>query len=182
MHYTEGVNIKSNAMDLQAYQDFLVEYSDSYGVSDSIAAQTVRLGLMGESGEIIELIKKSLRDGTTDITTLKSELGDVLAYFFLIMKDMGLYVEEISNVEYFDDIPLERPHLYCAKELYSTINTFMLWEETTQVRCAARCVLVAIKRIAFLYDIVFEDIVQYNWDKLSKRLAEGKQRGSGENR
>ena len=39
-------------MDLQAYQDFLVEYSDTYRLSDSIAAQTARLGLMGESGEV----------------------------------------------------------------------------------------------------------------------------------
>ncbi len=169
-------------MDLQAYQDFLLVYSDSYGIPDSIACQTVRLGLMGESGEIIELIKKSLRDGTTDTTALTAESGDVLAYFFLIMKDVGIQVTEISNVEYFDDIPLERPHLYCAKALYSIVSTFLMWEETTQVRCAAQRVLIAIKRIAFLYDIEFEDIVQYNWNKLSKRLAEGKQRGSGENR
>ncbi len=174
--------VQRTYMDLQAYQDFLVVYSDTYRLPDSIANQTVRLGLMGESGEVVEWIKKSLRDGTTDTTALKAELGDVLAYFFLVLKDVGIYAPEISNVEYFDDIPLVCPHLYCAKALYSIVSTFLMWEETTQVRCAARRVLVAIKRIAFLYDIEFEDIVQYNWDKLSKRLAEGKQRGSGDNR
>lgn len=51
-------------------------------------------------------------------------------------------------------------------------------EQAIQVRR----VLQAIKRIAFLYGIEFEDIIQYNWDKLSKRLADGKQRGSGNNR
>ena len=165
-------------MDLQAYQDFIVEYSGTYGLPDSIACQTVRLGLMGESGEVIEWIKKSVRDGATDITALKAELGDVLAYFFLILKDMGIYAPEISNVEYFDDIPLERPHLYCARKLYSAVDSFLRWEYPPH----ARDVLTAIKRIAFLYDIVFEDIVQCNWDKLSKRLTEGKQRGSGDNR
>ena len=147
-------------MDLQAYQDFLVEYSDTYRLPGSIATQTVRLGLMRESGEAIEWIKKSLRDGTPDITVLKAELGDVLAYLFLSMKDVGIYV---------------RPHLHCTRELYSTI---LMWEKTMQARCA----LVAILRIAFLYGIKFEDIIQYNWDKLSKRLTEGKQRGSGNNR
>lgn len=165
-------------MDLQAYQDFLVVYRASYGLPDYISEQTVRLGLMGESGEVVEWLKKALRDGTTDTTALRAELGDVLAYFFLIMKDAGIHVAEISNVEYFDDIPHICFNLYCARELYSAINGFLMREETIQ----ARCVLVAIKRIAFLYDIKFEDIVQCNWDKLSKRLAEGKQRGSGDKR
>ena len=122
---------------------------------------------------VIEWIKKDLRDGTPDTTALKAELGDVLAYLFLIMRDVGISVSEIQNVEYHNDIPLVRPHLYCARELYDTINTFLMWEKVTR----ARHVLLAIKRIAFLYDIELEDITQYNWDKLSKRLAEGKQRG-----
>jgi len=118
-------------MDLQAYQDFLVEYSDTYRLPDSIAAQTVRLGLMGESGEVIEWIKKSVRDGATDITELKAELGDMLAYLFLILRNVGICVSEISNVGYHNDIPLVRHtcivqgsytaqliHFCCGKKQY----------------------------------------------------------------
>ena len=163
-------------MDLQAYQDFLVEYSDSYGLPDSISEQTVRLGLMGETGEVIEWLKKQLRDGSTDIAALKAELGDVLVSFFLILKEVGIPLSEV-DVEYiYSTLPLGI--LFCASGLYGTIDTF-LTDTSTQ---HARAVLFAIKRIAALYDIAFDDIVEYNWDKLSRRLLEGKQRGSGDNR
>ena len=163
-------------MDLQAYQDFLVEYSDSYGLPDSLSVQTVRLGLMGESGEVIEWLKKHLRDGVTDIAALKGELGDVLVSFFLILKEAGIPLSEV-DVEYIN-VTLPPNPLFCARGLYGTIDTFLT--HTTPQR--AREVMFAIKRIAALYDIEFEDIVQYNWNKLSKRLVEGKQRGSGDNR
>lgn len=40
------------------------------------------LGLVGESGEVAEKIKKYFRDGYTDVSAVKKELGDV--FFYLI--------------------------------------------------------------------------------------------------
>lgn len=188
-------------MDLQAYQDFLVEYSDSYGLPPSLSVQTVRLGLMGESGEVIEVLKKHLRDGVTDITALKAELGDVLVSFFLILKEVGIPLSEV-DVEYIDTTS-PTDILVSARKLYRAIDTFLTdtppsrsREAMFSIKCMAalydskldtspsraREVMFAIKRIANLYEIGFEDIVRYNWNKLSKRLVEGKQRGSGDNR
>jgi len=64
------------------------------------------LGLVGESGEIAEKIKKVLRDknGVIDEETRKEiskELGDVLWYFSQLATELGLSVEEIAalNIE-----------------------------------------------------------------------------------
>jgi len=57
------------------------------------------LGLGGESGEVCDLIKKSLYHGhKLDIEHLKKELGDVLFYLTAIATKEGLTLEEIANV------------------------------------------------------------------------------------
>lgn len=56
------------------------------------------LGLSGEVGEVMELIKKELRDGTEiDRKNLVKELGDVLAYLTLIGEQYGISLEEIAK-------------------------------------------------------------------------------------
>lgn len=52
------------------------------------------LGLVGESGEIAEKIKKYFRDGTIDKTNLQKELGDVIFYWFALHGAMGIDPEE----------------------------------------------------------------------------------------
>lgn len=57
------------------------------------------LGLSGESGEVCDLLKKSLYHGhKLDIEHLKKELGDVLFYLTAIATKEGLTLEEIANV------------------------------------------------------------------------------------
>ena len=48
------------------------------------------LGLVGESGEIAEKIKKYFRDGHIDKANLQKELGDVIFYWFAIHGAMGI--------------------------------------------------------------------------------------------
>ncbi|MEK9174527.1 MAG: nucleoside triphosphate pyrophosphohydrolase family protein [Patescibacteria group bacterium] len=64
------------------------------------------LGLVGESGEVAEKIKKSLRDDKGIITRekkeeLKKELGDVLWYVSQIATDLKLSLDDIAvtNIE-----------------------------------------------------------------------------------
>ncbi len=64
------------------------------------------LGLVGESGEVAEKIKKSLRDDKGIITgekkeELKKELGDVLWYVSQIATDLKLSLDDIAvtNIE-----------------------------------------------------------------------------------
>lgn len=59
------------------------------------------LGLAGETGEVMELLKKRLRDGKYDQQNLKKELGDMLYYWCKVGAYFGITPEEImqTNVE-----------------------------------------------------------------------------------
>lgn len=56
------------------------------------------LGLAGETGEVAEKVKKSIRDGNLDVEGLKKELGDVLWYIAAIANDMGFDLSEIAQM------------------------------------------------------------------------------------
>jgi len=53
------------------------------------------VGLGGEAGEVLEVLKKSVRDGKLDLNDLKLELGDVLYYLARIASWHGMTLEEV---------------------------------------------------------------------------------------
>lgn len=60
------------------------------------------LGLSGETGEVAEKIKKTLRDreGVLDEATresLKKELGDVLWYLAVCCHEFGLLLDDVAS-------------------------------------------------------------------------------------
>jgi NTP pyrophosphatase (non-canonical NTP hydrolase) len=58
------------------------------------------LGLAGETGEIADILKKFLhhRNGKPlDIEKMKSELGDVLWYFSILLSTLGLTFEDVMQ-------------------------------------------------------------------------------------
>jgi NTP pyrophosphatase (non-canonical NTP hydrolase) len=60
------------------------------------------LGLAGESGEVIDQIKKHLFQGhEINQEKMLDELGDVLWYYMLILKAMGFTLQEVMgcNIE-----------------------------------------------------------------------------------
>lgn len=87
-------------MDFNAYQqgaldtaEFPPEYKVIYPA----------LGLAGEAGEVMEKIKKQLRDRggigmltEHDVDALKKELGDVLWYVAVLSNDLGLDLESVA--------------------------------------------------------------------------------------
>lgn len=62
------------------------------------------LGLAGETGEVLEKVKKVLRDKNGDFSEenfkkeITKELGDVLWYISNLASDLGVSLEEIANV------------------------------------------------------------------------------------
>lgn len=54
-------------------------------------------GLGGETGEVLELLKKSIRDKYLDKTDLKKELGDVLFYLNMICNYHGFRVADVMG-------------------------------------------------------------------------------------
>lgn len=64
------------------------------------------LGLAGESGEVLEKLKKIFRDGEGKISkeeagALKKEIGDVLWYISQLAVELGFTLEDVAktNVE-----------------------------------------------------------------------------------
>jgi len=55
----------------------------------------ITAGLAGETGEVIELLKKNVRDQKLNLEDLKLELGDVLHYWCRIASRFGMTPEEI---------------------------------------------------------------------------------------
>lgn len=53
------------------------------------------LGLPGETGEVVELLKKRVRDGNLDIVNLKKELGDVLYYWAMLCTAFDLIPSDV---------------------------------------------------------------------------------------
>jgi NTP pyrophosphatase (non-canonical NTP hydrolase) len=81
-------------MDFNKYQDRTQETA-VYPEKDSINYLT--LGLNGESGEVAEKIKKSIRDDEELNDELRDELGDVLWYLARLADELGFTLDEIAN-------------------------------------------------------------------------------------
>lgn len=81
----EGLNFRD-------YQDFVESMIITEG-SDRFVENS--LGLAGETGEVCELLKKSVRDGYLDLDKLDKELGDVLFYVTAVA---GLYERNLEDI------------------------------------------------------------------------------------
>lgn len=55
------------------------------------------VGLAGETGEVLELLKKHVRDGKLDRDALLLELGDVLHYLTRIAAEYGLSLPQVMD-------------------------------------------------------------------------------------
>lgn len=66
------------------------------------------LGLCSEAGEVASVMKKHLRDGTTDLALkarMSEELGDCLWYIAMVADELGLPLDNIAtaNIIKLDD-------------------------------------------------------------------------------
>lgn len=97
-------------MEFKEYQEFvfksfsfegkptLANPTDCYS---QVNQQIVALGLAGESGEVLEILKKAFRDkngklSPEDIVNLRLELGDVLWHIAAIAEMYGLTLSDIA--------------------------------------------------------------------------------------
>lgn len=55
------------------------------------------LGLAGETGEVLEKIKKFYRDAVIDREAVKKELGDVLWYVSALAGDLGFTLDDVAQ-------------------------------------------------------------------------------------
>ncbi len=101
-------SVADNTYDLEAYTDFcesvwITPSESNSGLTGGLdkSTQVMTLGLAGEIGEVMEYIKKYVRDGTVDSELLKKEFGDVLYYWCMLVRRFGYTSTEVieANVE-----------------------------------------------------------------------------------
>lgn len=81
-------------MTIQEYQAFA-----TLGQKPGNGPVVHSLGIIGEVGEVIDCIKKSMRDEVQiDREHLKEELGDVLWYICNIATDYNISIDDVIDV------------------------------------------------------------------------------------
>ena len=97
--------------DFNYYQERAIQYDTSRLAIDEKARYDgyieKALGLAGETGEVIEKIKKMIRDKNgvfqatpEDIDELKKELGDVLWYLSAIAYYNGINLDDVARTNF----------------------------------------------------------------------------------
>ncbi len=87
-------------MDFNKFQELALRTANRLD-NDGLVLNGV-LGLAGESGECVDIMKKHMFQGhDLDTDKLKDELGDVLWYLAITAKGLGLDLSEVAshNVE-----------------------------------------------------------------------------------
>jgi NTP pyrophosphatase (non-canonical NTP hydrolase) len=82
-------------MDCTEYNKRLEAIRLQYGLSYENEILVSSLGIAGEAGEVAEIMKKYIRDGNLNLTDLKKELGDVVAYVAVLGSMFAISLEEI---------------------------------------------------------------------------------------
>lgn len=87
-------------MTFNEYQELAQRTSSTSNITDKI--ENGVMGLNGEAGECIDLVKKwEFQGHSLDVSELKKELGDVLWYIAECATGVGIKLEDIaiSNIE-----------------------------------------------------------------------------------
>jgi NTP pyrophosphatase (non-canonical NTP hydrolase) len=83
-------------MNLTEFQDFFVDHQKNYQVKESDRLAVLTLGLVGETGEVLELIEHPQVLLQRDL--LKSELGDVLAYLSIVADSYSIGMNQLGVI------------------------------------------------------------------------------------
>lgn len=89
---------------LNDYEEFVQRVWVGKGKSAEASLRNLFIastGLGGETGEVLEKLKKSVRDDVLDREALLKELGDVLYYLTVIARMHGYHLEDViqGNVD-----------------------------------------------------------------------------------
>lgn len=81
---------------LEQYAQWVETLWISHSNRDSLTIAT--LGLAGETGEVMEVLKKRLRDGKFDEEDFKKEMGDVMYYWCKILNEFDISPSEVLEI------------------------------------------------------------------------------------
>ena len=142
-------------------------------------------GLVAEVGEVFGKVAKAVRDEWPRERLqeeLKAELGDVCWFSVLLAhvaniypREHKAYPEALSNKEVLQDLLEVTTHI---QELTTRIG----FCETTAWYYWVSLFPGYIARVAMVYEIDMQEVLEYNINKLESRKARGTITGSGDSR
>lgn len=86
----------SKRNNIKDYSEWVEDMWISQKSTDSLTIAT--LGLAGETGEVMEVLKKRLRDDKFDVENFKKEMGDVIYYWCKILNHFEIDPREILDI------------------------------------------------------------------------------------
>lgn len=142
-------------------------------------------GLVAEVGEVFGKVAKSVRDEWSRERLqdeLKAELGDCVWFYVLLChvadvepRDVKAYPEALSDKEVLQDLldVTARIQDLTTRPEFEVSNAWHYWLELYPSYIA---------RVAMVYEIDMQEILEYNIEKLESRKARGTLKGSGDSR
>lgn len=172
-------------MQIHSIQGYEREVKRLLGAHES-EISAYALGLAGEVGEVVDLLKKAWGHGhPLDVEKLKKELGDAMWYIIALALQFGLTAAAVTPRRLIDDIGTDyRGHrpLFLTT-LVGRVNTRLIrrWfgndsDGPTFERRLARDLMQVfdqLEQLGLEHDITLGQILQANVDKLRLRYPDG---------
>ena len=140
-------------------------------------------GLVAEVGEVFGKVAKAVRDEWPRERLqeeLKAELGDCVWFYTLLCHVAGLQVrlpqaaqEELPEQEVLGDLLIRVVRVQEAS-LFQGMAADLEW------LCLLQIFPDYIARVAMVYELDMQEILEYNINKLESRKARGTLKGSGD--
>lgn len=140
------------------------------------------LGLIGEAGEVVDIVKKMTYMGMTDEMgreKLIDEIGDCCWYIAEWCtgsgNDMQAIFDRAANASSIDDrCSLANYAVHIAEiacELWEEIDVGMV--DNDILFADVRTIAAGIKKICYKINVTLEEVLEHNIEKLKKRYPEG---------
>lgn len=186
-------------MDLREYQTKAVSTA-FYNHMKKFKMIYPALGLVGECGEVVEKIKKLIRDDDGEMTqerkdAIGKELGDVMWYVANICDDISVDLHSIYRARKSDNQTIQYPELVLRMSRYAMSVASSLEEWHYVYNCKSEGIIsfpsltrnlsqiiLCVEELANRCDLKLEDVCNGNIEKLLNRKVRGTLKGSGDNR
>lgn len=163
-------------MNFREYKQ-LASRTINYNLNKEEKLENFLFGLVGETGEVIDLMKKHFfHSHELNKEELEKELGDITWYLAgtLTVLNVGIEYDTIKKLKYYP------PKKESFKDLIKSINSLtskLLIEKkrnnTFLISKIIKEILININVICVLYEIDFKEMLKKNIQKLIERYPQG---------
>ncbi len=141
-------------------------------------------GVIGETGELAEEVKKMLRDDNGHLTdarraAIRTEAGDVLWYLSAIATRCGLFLPEVLAHLYFESVT-HRPSTSTAASRIRQLAADVVAVTTAPDEGTIQDAFLSLVDVCDWAGVTIDDVAIANISKIEGRLARGTVGGSGD--